>query len=92
MSEKWTVKASEIPGLYDVYDQDGNRVKKHTTIERAKLIAAAPELPEALKNARIALTFYQQWMTRKEPGTTYPFGIDAENAARAALAKAKGEA
>jgi len=41
-------------------------------------------VPDLLKDARIALTFYRQWMSRKEPGTTYPFGIDAEDAARKA--------
>ena len=59
----------------------------------AALIAAAPELLAALENARIALTFYRAEMDRDNPGKSksYPFGIDCENAARAAIAKAKGE-
>lgn len=58
------------------------------------LIAAAPDLLAALRDARIALTFYREDMLRAAaPGTRdYPFGIDAENNARAAIAKAQGGA
>jgi hypothetical protein len=55
----------------------------------ARLIAAAPDLLAALENARIALTFYRIEMARDTPGKDYPFGIDCENAARAAVARAK---
>jgi len=48
--EKWVVEKSGFPGLYDVYDEDGNRVVTHTTIGRANLIAAAPTIP-ALRTA-----------------------------------------
>lgn len=44
----WTVEASSTPGLYDIYDEDGNRVVRHTTHERAALIAAVPDLLAAL--------------------------------------------
>ena len=61
----------------------------------AALIAAAPEMAEALRECRIALTFYRKWMhahTVKtpddEPGTNYPFGDDCERKARSVLEKA----
>lgn len=59
----------------------------------ARLIAAAPDLLEALERARVALTYYREEMDRDNPGKnkTYPFGVDCEEEARAALAKAKGE-
>lgn len=60
----------------------------------AELIVAAPELLVALKNARIALSFYSAEMTADNPGKSkiYPFGIAAEHEARAAIAKAEGRA
>jgi hypothetical protein len=59
----------------------------------ARIIASAPELLAALEEARIALTFYRNWMTLQTEGRTdYPFGIRAEDRARAAIAKAKGGA
>lgn len=58
----------------------------------ATLIASAPDLLAALRDARIALTFYRQDMERQAaPGRRdYPFGIDAEESARAAIARAEG--
>jgi hypothetical protein len=61
-----------------------------------QLLSAAPELLEALENARIALSFYRGWMadhsaSEAHGSTTYPFGIDCEAKARAAIAKARGE-
>lgn len=52
----------------------------------------APELLAALRNARIALVFYRSEMADDNPGKnkTYPFGIDCEAEARAAIAKAEG--
>jgi hypothetical protein len=59
----------------------------------AALIASAPDLLSALEEARIALTFYRNWMTKHTDGRTdYPFGIQTQDKARAAIAKAKGEA
>ena len=57
--------------------------------------ASTTQLLEALTNARIALSFYRQWMAKNGPpethGTTeYPFGKDCEREARAAIAKAAG--
>ena len=53
-----------------------------------------PELLEVLKRARIALTFYREWMSEHCPegngSTQYPYGIDVENGARAIIAKAEG--
>ncbi|MFA5285149.1 MAG: hypothetical protein WC347_06095 [Smithellaceae bacterium] len=59
----------------------------------ADLIAAAPELLEALKNAAIALRFYAARMlenSNKEE-QTYPFGQYCENKARLISAKAEGQ-
>ena len=58
------------------------------TAANARLMAAALVMLKALAHARIALTFYREWMARKEPGTTYPFGVDAEAAACAAIEEA----
>ena len=67
---------------------DIDMADKHTPAPNAKLMATAPLLLKALAHARIALTFYREWMARKEPGTTYPSGIEAEAAARAAIEEA----
>ena len=58
----------------------------------ARLIAAAPELLEVLNQSRIALRFYRERMLEDNPGINkhYPFGIDCENAVRAAIAKVEG--
>lgn len=56
----------------------------------AHLISAAPELLEELKEARIALTFYREWMAEHVPLTTYPNGEQVEESCRAAIAKAEG--
>ena len=59
----------------------------------ARLIASAPDLLSALEDARIALRFYKNWMAKRTEGRTdYPYGIQAEENARAAIAKAKGGA
>ena len=50
---------------------------------------AAVEMLQALHSARIALTFYREDMARTaSPGRReYPFGMDAEKSARAAIAR-----
>jgi hypothetical protein len=58
----------------------------------ALLISGAPDLLEALEGARIALTAYKNWMSLQTDGKTdFPFGITAEEKAREAIRKAKGE-
>jgi len=65
----------------------------HDAIARAaqreidELTARIAELEAALSNARIAMTFYREWMLAQDENscTRYPFGIDAENNARAIL-------
>jgi len=52
---KWTVETSNFPGLYDVYDEDGNRVVRHTTHDRACFIARAPDLLAENERLRTAL-------------------------------------
>ena len=63
--------------------------------EVSSLFVAAKDLLDALEQARIALDFYAVWMTDHCPegngSTSYPFGQHAAKAARAAIAKAKGE-
>ena len=53
-----------------------------------------PELLEVLKRARIALTFYREWMTDHCPegngSTQYPYGIDVENGARKIIDNIEG--
>ena len=95
-------KAKFTPGPWEVDGQyidtpgglllDGLQTEhKGERAANMALIAAAPELLAALENARIALTFYRAEMDRDNPGKSksYPFGIDCENAARAAIAKAR---
>lgn len=53
------------------------------------VIGAHDGLVDTLEKTRIALTFYRKWMADHSPegngSTDYPYGIDAENEARAAL-------
>jgi len=57
----------------------------------ARLIASVFDLLSALEDARIALTFYKNWMAKHTEGRTdYPFGIQTEDKARAAIARARG--
>ncbi len=56
----------------------------------AHLIAAAPDLYDALRKAEMAMKYYRHLL--RETKLEYPFGIDAEAEAVAALAKARGEA
>jgi len=45
----WIILESSIPGLYNVYDDDGNPVVIDCTADRAMLIATAREALEALQ-------------------------------------------
>ena len=64
------------------------------SIEYARKFATVDDLLDALKDARIALTFYRNWMKTHncdpDYNTEYPFGIEAEEAARATIEKAEG--
>jgi hypothetical protein len=79
-----------------VIDEDtGRSVAVAYDVKDAPLLAAAPEMAEALRECRIALTFYREWMHAhtvktpdEEPGTNYPFGDECEHKARLVLEKA----
>lgn len=60
------------------------------TKANAQLCASAPELLEKLKNAAIALKFYEQWINKLTPKEDYPFGIISEQEARNTIAQAEG--
>lgn len=57
----------------------------------ARLIALSPEMISELQNARIALTFYREWMQKQSPGTDYPFGIKVEKTVNEIILKASDE-
>jgi hypothetical protein len=40
----WTIGAARIPGLWNVYDQDGNPLAEDKAIDTAMLIASTPLL------------------------------------------------
>lgn len=44
----WIILESSMPGLYNVYDDDGNPVVVDCTADRAMLIASVTEMLEAL--------------------------------------------
>jgi len=67
-------------GDYELPDYDEAK-------SNATLIASAPEMFKTLAEARIALTFYREWMAREHPGTNYPFGNDCEKAAKELIEK-----
>ena len=48
---------------------------------------AARAVVEAARRARIALTFYRQWMYENCDKTQYPFGKETEDELAAALAR-----
>lgn len=86
----WTVEqSSQYPGLYSVYDCDGNVVAKLKVFEVTNLIAAAPDLLEALEAVEwgrgIAGIRYCLWCSR-------PYPDHAPDCQReTALALARGE-
>lgn len=56
-------------------------MKQIDTCEKEQLVSA-------LRECRVALTFYAQWMKdHSEFITEYPYGTNAENRARALLAE-----
>ena len=63
----------------NVAQANGYRIDRETVAANARLIAAAPELLEALQ--KIAGNTYDEWTN----------GADAARIARAAIAKATGE-
>ena len=104
-SGHWAIESPDISGAPFRVRKSENHPQGDLTIchvnpylaceseANAQLIAAAPDLLYALEESRIALTFYRNWMALQTGGRTdYPFGIKTEDKARAAIAKAKGEA
>jgi hypothetical protein len=93
----WTTERSTMfSSLWDVYDDDGNVLAKDKTIDNARLIAAAPELLEALKDAYKAIESLDigAFGTAYASGTGEPYPIRDEllhNIAKA-IAKAEGDA
>jgi hypothetical protein len=81
----WRIETG-LPGLYDVYDEDGNRVVSNTTIERARLIAAAPAMLAALEEQEKVLNSdgmeHSEWVACR---------VRARALLKAALATARGE-
>lgn len=60
--------------------------------KRTKELARYQAIATAARDARIALTFYREWMlTHGEGETKYPFGVDAERTLAAALAALEQE-
>jgi len=47
---KWHIEESGWSNLWDVYDEDGNALVRDKTLENARLIAAAPDMLEALRD------------------------------------------
>lgn len=65
----WTVEPSAIPGLFDVYDENGDRVVRHTTHDRARLIASAPDLAAENERLRAALeALAEKWESKPYTG------------------------
>lgn len=93
---KWKVELSSFPGLYNVLDEDGNRVVRHATHERATLIASAPDLlaerdalREALQRCIKALQVWRAHLEVNDPTLETPEVIEAIKQARAALGAAE---
>ena len=60
--------------------------------QAAEKYASYQAIATAARDARIALTFYREWMlTHGEGETKYPFGVDAERTLAAALAALEQE-
>ena len=70
-------------------EKTGENIAVAFALKNAPLIAAAPELLAALKNAAIALRFYAAWMLERsgKEKTTYPYGQNCEKVAEAMIAK-----
>jgi len=51
----WTIETGSTPALWDVYDEDGNRIARDKTRGHATLIASAPQLAEENEALRAML-------------------------------------
>jgi len=89
---KWTTERSTMfASLMDVYDDDGNILAKDKTIERASLIASAPEMLEALKEVdRYFDNLFKSAILGKMRKYISMEEIDARNIIKHAIAKAEG--
>ena len=92
MENKWYVgnNSNDSQGLI-IEENTGRNVAVSYDPKDAALIAAAPELLAALEDARIALSFYREWMKEHPSETVYPFGNATERLARDVIARANGE-
>lgn len=81
------------------FDDDGNETRrkyKEESLANARLVAAAPELLEALEETAKYMQLYQ-WLVDDIEDTNKPRTLDADGynfaykAARAAIEKAKGQ-
>lgn len=89
----WTIETGSRPALFTVYDEDGNPVALDKTKEVACLVAAAPELLEALR--ALALTAPTDTITSAWDGQSWTVAINVTvediMKARAAITKTQGE-
>ena len=85
------MKTSELICLIEDAEQGGDSVTVESgyaaRVELEAMQARITELEKALGDARIALTFYREWMDRRSQTNheRYPFGIEAEDTARRVL-------
>ena len=85
---KWTVERSTMfPGLWSVRDEEGNLITGDTLKEKAYLIAATPEMLEALKEiAKMEGPYSRDPLTHAENVIE-----NLTNIANKAIAKVEGE-
>lgn len=81
-------------GVFPIFNKDTSCIDGATICvspEDARLIAAAPELLEALKEAHRALMFYE-WYNNPKSGWASSDNVTVRGMVDAAIAKATGEA